>query len=79
MTLTSLQTLTWTTVIGAVVGALLLASSPSAEAEKRAQRPAAGNSPGTPRTAATAQPGVVRIVDTQPGSITPPIGGATSR
>ena len=40
MTLISLQTLTWTTVTGAVIGALLLASSSSAEAEKaRPRRP----------------------------------------
>jgi hypothetical protein len=40
MTLISLQALTWTTVAGAVVGALLLASSASAEADKARPRPA---------------------------------------
>lgn len=40
MTLISLQALTWTTVAGAVVGALLLASSPHAEADRAKPRPA---------------------------------------
>jgi hypothetical protein len=61
MTLLSLQALTWSTVTGAVLGAFLLASSPSAEAERNEPRraPAAGTSkaaPGATRGART--PGV---------------------
>lgn len=67
MTLISLQALTWTTVAGAVVGALLLASSPSAEADRSKSRPAA-------RTTSPSHAGTVagqRPTHIEPGAVRP--------
>jgi hypothetical protein len=64
MTLISLQTLTWTTVAGAVVGALLLASSPSAEADRSKSR-SASRAPSPSHGTMAAQ----RPTHIEPGSV----------
>jgi hypothetical protein len=74
MTLISLQALTWTTVAGAVVGALLLASSPSAEADRAKPRPAARSSGSTHGPVTVQRPvhheaGAVRQVTHQTGDV----------
>jgi hypothetical protein len=74
MTLISLQALTWSTVAGAVVGALLLASSPSAEADRSKPRPASRSSASPPGVVAAQrplhhEPGAVRPVTHQTGDV----------